>query len=149
VFLKPRCFLNPGLYGGNIIYFITIFIIPINNCCSSVSEARLQILTELWDSLNLNGTKLCVITDIFGTTYFLTGTPVTWLGNPFGIRGIPQLIQFRTFELWNFHRNSIFPIIKCVPANSEHVFSGSESSPAINSSNFMNRKTFPLYFSLA
>jgi hypothetical protein len=46
------------------------------------------------------------------------------------------------FELRNFHPNFIFPIRKCVPANSEHVFSCSESSPAINSSNFMNRKTF-------
>jgi hypothetical protein len=57
--------------------------------------------------------------------------------------GIPRLIRYRTFELRNFHWNFIFPIIKCVPAISEHVFSGSESSPAINSSNFMNQKTFP------
>ncbi len=53
------------------------------------------------------------------------------------------------FELRNFHWNFIFPIIKCVPANSEHFSSGLESSPAINSSNFMNRKTFPLYMSVA
>ncbi len=46
------------------------------------------------------------------------------------------------FELWNLHWNFIFPIVKCVPANSEHVSSGSESSPTINSSDFMNRKTF-------
>jgi hypothetical protein len=29
------------------------------------------------------------------------------------------------FELQNFHRNFIFLIVKCVPANSEHVPSGS------------------------
>ncbi len=53
------------------------------------------------------------------------------------------------FELHNFHRNFIFLIVKCVPANSEHISFGSESSPAIHSSNFMNRKTFPLYMSVA
>jgi hypothetical protein len=53
------------------------------------------------------------------------------------------------FELRNFHWNFIFPIVKCVPTNSEHVSSGSESSPAINSSDFMNRKTFPQYLSVA
>ncbi len=53
----------------------------------------------------------------------------------------------RPFEPHNFHRNFIFLIVKCVPANSEQVSSSSESSPAINSSNFMNRKTFPLYVS--
>ncbi len=58
-------------------------------------------------------------------------------------RGIPRLIRFRTF--WTpeiFHRNFIFPILKCVPANSEHVSSGSESCPTIDSSDFMKRKTF-------
>ncbi len=50
------------------------------------------------------------------------------------------------FELWNFHRNFIFLIVKCVPANWEHVLAGSESSPAIDSSNFMNRKMFPPSF---
>jgi hypothetical protein len=58
-------------------------------------------------------------------------------------RRIQQLIQFWTFELQNFHWNFIFPIVKCVPANSEHISSSSESSPAIDSSNFMNLKTFP------
>jgi hypothetical protein len=54
------------------------------------------------------------------------------------------------FELLNFHRNFIFPIIKCVPANSEHVPAGSESSPANDSSDCMNRKTFPpFYFEMA
>ncbi len=53
------------------------------------------------------------------------------------------------FELWNFHQNFIFPIVKCVPTNSEHVPASSESSPAINSSDFMNQKTFPLYLSVA
>jgi hypothetical protein len=47
------------------------------------------------------------------------------------------------FELRNFHWNFIFPIVKCVPANSEHISSGLESSPAIDSSNFMNWKMFP------
>jgi hypothetical protein len=47
------------------------------------------------------------------------------------------------FELRNFHRNLFFPIIKCDLANSEHVSSGSESSPTIDSSNFMNWKMFP------
>ncbi len=64
-------------------------------------------------------------------------------------RRIPQLFRFQPFELQNFHRNFIFPIVKCVPANYEHVFLGSESSPAINSSNFVNRKTFLLYLSVA
>jgi hypothetical protein len=54
----------------------------------------------------------------------------------------------RPFELRNFHQNLIFPIVKCVPANSEHIFSGSEFSPAIYSSNFMNQKMFPLYLSV-
>ncbi len=49
------------------------------------------------------------------------------------------------FELHNIHRNFIFLTVKCIPANSEHVPSGSESSPAIDSSNFMNWKTFPTY----
>ena len=69
----------------------------------------------------------------------LSPIKMAWLGN---LLGIP-----RPFELWNFHRNFIFWIIKCVPANSEHVFSGLESSPAINSSDFMNQKMFPLYLS--
>jgi hypothetical protein len=46
------------------------------------------------------------------------------------------------FELWNLHQNFIFLIVKCVPANSEHVSSSLESSPAIDSSNFMNQKMF-------
>jgi hypothetical protein len=56
--------------------------------------------------------------------------------------------NFGPFELRNFHRNFIFPIVKCVPANSQHVSSSSESYPAINSSNFMNQKTFPLFLSV-
>ncbi len=47
------------------------------------------------------------------------------------------------FELRNFHWNFIFLIVKCVPANFEHVSSCLESSPTINSSN-----TFPLYISV-
>ncbi len=58
--------------------------------------------------------------------------------------GILQLLKFWTFGLQNFLWNFIFPIIKCVPANSEHVFYGLESSPAIYSSDFMNQKMFPL-----
>jgi hypothetical protein len=46
------------------------------------------------------------------------------------------------FELRNFHRNVIIPIVKCVPANLEHVPAGLESSPTIHFSVFMNRKTF-------
>ncbi len=76
-----------------------------------------------------------------------------WLGNPFKIlRNSPEFRNYsdsKPFELWNFHWNFIFPIVKCVSANSEHVFSGLKSSPAIDSSNFMNRKTFPLYMSVA
>ncbi len=53
------------------------------------------------------------------------------------------------FELQNFHRTSIFLIIKFVPTNLYHVPTSLESSPAINSSNFMHRKTFPLYVSVA
>ncbi len=53
------------------------------------------------------------------------------------------------FELRNFHWNLIFPIVKCAPANSEHVPAGIESSPAIDSSDFMNQKKVPLYMSVA
>jgi hypothetical protein len=53
------------------------------------------------------------------------------------------------FEFRNFHRNFIFPIVTCDPTNLEHVPTGSEFSPAVDSSNFMNRKTFPLYLSVA
>ncbi len=67
----------------------------------------------------------------------LSPIKMAWLGN---LLGIP-----RPFELWNFHRNFIFWIIKCVPAYSEHVPAGSESSPAIDSSD-MNQKTFRLLF---
>jgi hypothetical protein len=72
----------------------------------------------------------------------------TWLGNPFGIpwnsaiNPILDLLNSGIFIVF-------FPIVKCVPANSKHVFSGLESSPAIVSSDFMNRKKFPLYFSVA
>jgi hypothetical protein len=56
---------------------------------------------------------------------------------------------FGPFELRNFQRNYNFPIVKCVPANSEYVPAGLEFSPTIDSSDFMNRKTFPLYLSVA
>jgi hypothetical protein len=59
----------------------------------------------------------------------------TWLGNPLGI-------LWTSLIIWNFHRNFIFLIVNCVPAYMERVPSGSESSPAIDSSNFMNWKTF-------
>ncbi len=72
------------------------------------------------------------------------------MGNPFGIlqnfaiNPIPDLLNSKIFIGILF-----FLIVKCVPANSEHVSSGLESSPAIDSSDFMNRKTFPLYMSVA
>ncbi len=67
------------------------------------------------------------------------------LGNPFGIPPNSAIILILDLlDSGIFHRNFIFPIVKCVPANSELVFSGSESSPTIDCSNFMNRKTFPL-----
>ena len=68
---------------------------------------------------------------------------LAWLGNPFGIprnsatNPFPDLLNSRIFIRILFFRS------KCVPANSEHVSSGSESSPAIDSSKFMNWKTFP------
>jgi hypothetical protein len=64
-------------------------------------------------------------------------------------KSIQNLTEFRNysnsgpFQLQNFQRNFIFLIIKCVPANLEHVPSGLESSPSIDSSSFMNRKMFP------
>ncbi len=61
------------------------------------------------------------------------------IGNPAEFRNYSNS---GPFELWNFHQNFIFPIVKCVPANSDHESSGLESSPAIDSSNFMNWKTF-------
>ncbi len=73
-----------------------------------------------------------------------------WLGNLFripwnsAINPIPDLLNSGIF-IGIF----IFPIVKCDPTNSKHVFSGLESSPAIDASNFMNRKTFPLYLSVA
>jgi hypothetical protein len=51
---------------------------------------------------------------------------------------IPDLLNSR-----GFIRNFIFLIVKCVPANLEHISSGSESSPIIDSSDFMNQKMFP------
>jgi hypothetical protein len=48
-----------------------------------------------------------------------------------------------------FIRILFFPIVKCVFANSEHVSSGSESYTTINSSDFMNWKTFLLCMSVA
>jgi hypothetical protein len=53
------------------------------------------------------------------------------------------------FELRNFHQNFIFLIAKCVSANSEHIPTGSESTPTIDSSDFMNQKTFLLHMSVA
>jgi hypothetical protein len=52
-------------------------------------------------------------------------------------------------ELWNFNQNFIFPIVKFVLANTEHVPTGLESSPGINSSNFMHRKMFLLFLIVA
>ncbi len=46
------------------------------------------------------------------------------------------------FPPWNFDRNFIFPIVKLVPANSEHVPAILEYFPTIDSSNFMHRKRF-------
>jgi hypothetical protein len=50
------------------------------------------------------------------------------------------------FQVWTFHRNFTYLIVKCVPANSEHFLAGLESFPAINSSNFMNWKRFLPFF---
>ncbi len=47
------------------------------------------------------------------------------------------------FQLQNFHRNFVFPIVKYVPANFEHILTSSKSSPAIDSSDFMHWKPFP------
>ncbi len=72
------------------------------------------------------------------------------LENPFGFPrnyAIYPILDLLTFRI--FHQNFIFLIKKCVPANSEDIFSSLESSPAIYSSNFMNWKMFPLYLSVA
>jgi hypothetical protein len=64
-------------------------------------------------------------------------------------------VEFRKYcnsgpsERRSFHQNFIFPIVKCVSANLEHVPAGLESSPTIDSSDFMNRKMFLLYMSVA
>ncbi len=52
------------------------------------------------------------------------------------------------FELQNFHRNFIFMIVKCVPANLEHILAGLESSPAIDSYNFIfhESENFPAFY---
>jgi hypothetical protein len=73
-----------------------------------------------------------------------------WLVSPFGIPRNSAINPIQ--DLLNsgiFHRNFIFPIVKCVPANSEHIFSSLESSPAIDFSNFMNKKTFPPWHNFA
>jgi hypothetical protein len=70
-------------------------------------------------------------------------------------KSVRNSVEFRNysnsgpFELRNFHRNFIFLMGKCVPTNSEHISSGLESSPTIDTSDFMNWKTFPLYMSMA
>jgi hypothetical protein len=65
----------------------------------------------------------------------------SWLGNMFRI---PQNFAIKLIlDLLNsgIFIGFFFPIVKCVPANSEHISSDLESSPAINSSNFMKQKT--------
>jgi hypothetical protein len=74
----------------------------------------------------------------------------TWLGNPFGIprnSAINPILDFLNSGI--FIKSLFFPIIKCVPANSEHIFSSLESSPIINSSDFINQKTFPPWHNFA
>ncbi len=63
--------------------------------------------------------------------------------------GIPLLFQFWTYLTLEFSSDFFLRIVKCVPDNSEHVPAGLESSPAIESSNFMNWKTFLQYLSVA
>ncbi len=47
---EPKCIVSRVT-----LFTLSLFIIPINNSCSSVSVTRLQVLnTELRDSLNLN-----------------------------------------------------------------------------------------------
>jgi hypothetical protein len=87
-----------------------------------------------------------VATFIFSSQKSSAGACVAWLGNPLeipqnsAIIPIPYLLNSRIFI------GIFFPIIKCVPTNWEHVPAGLESSPAIDSSDVMNRKMFPLLF---
>jgi hypothetical protein len=53
------------------------------------------------------------------------------------------------FQLRNFHRNFIFPVVKFVPANLEYIPASSESSPTIDSSDFVHWNTFPPFIFLA
>ncbi len=79
-----------------------------------------------------------------GKRRFISITTLTpWLGNPLGIPQKSGILPILDLLVRNFHQNFILSIAKCVPANSEHVPSCSESSPAIDSSDFMNRKMFP------
>ncbi len=50
----------------------------------------------------------------------------------------------RTFFIEHNHKVAVHDclIVKCVPANLEHIPTGLEAFPAINSSDFMNWKTF-------
>jgi hypothetical protein len=62
---------------------------------------------------------------------------------------IPQLFELQTFFVAEFHRKIIFPIVKHVHANSKHFPTISEYFPTINSSDFMHKKKFPLFFNFA
>ncbi len=60
-------------------------------------------------------------------------------------RGIPPLIRFWTF--WTSEFSSEYYFSDCIMYSRQFWtrFSGSESSPVIDCSNFMNRKMFPLW----
>ncbi len=57
--------------------------------------------------------------------------------------------NFGHFQHRNFHPNFIFWIVKFIPANLEHVPASLESSPTIDSSDFMHWKMFTLFMIVA
>ncbi len=71
-----------------------------------------------------------------------------FLRNPFEIPQNSEIIPIGTFSPLKFYWNFVFLIVKFVLANSEHNPASLESSPVIDSSDFMHRKTFPPFFLL-
>jgi hypothetical protein len=68
------------------------------------------------------------------------------LGNPVGIlQNFAIILIPGLFTPGFFIGISFFPIVNFVPANLEHVPAKLEYIPAIDSSNFMHQKAFPLF----
>jgi hypothetical protein len=81
---------------------------------------------------------------------------LSYLTNPINLVGksAQNSVEFRNysdsgpFSCRNFDWNFVFPIVKHVPANSEHVPDVLEYFPAIDSPDFMHQKKFLSFFML-